>query len=102
MLGQDPDAVVDAVLLDLLGGPLDDLLDLLTIREALEGMACRLAATRMTDAQIERLEALLPGEYLDVNIRPGENDGRKITLTARGQAAEHLIQTLRNEWRRTG
>lgn len=36
-----------------------DLTDLLIVREALEGIACREAAGRMTDAEIESLEGLL-------------------------------------------
>jgi DNA-binding GntR family transcriptional regulator len=36
-----------------------DLLDLMEVREALEGMACRLAAERMSDADLARLTALL-------------------------------------------
>jgi DNA-binding GntR family transcriptional regulator len=36
-----------------------DLIDLLVIRESLEGMACRMAASRVTPAQIAKLEALL-------------------------------------------
>ncbi len=36
-----------------------DLIDLLVIRESLEGMACRMAASRITPAQIARLEDLL-------------------------------------------
>ena len=36
-----------------------DLIDLLVIRESLEGMACRMAASRVTPAQIAKLESLL-------------------------------------------
>ncbi len=36
---------------------LDDLRSLFEIRESLEGMACRLAAERMSDAELDRLEA---------------------------------------------
>lgn len=36
-----------------------DLADLLHVREALEGMACRLATERMSDAEIDELEKLL-------------------------------------------
>lgn len=72
----------------------EDLLDLMTIREALEGMACRLAAERMTPAQIARLEALLAGHAEDEDIRsgrgyfqgPGEGDFHQIILHACGNA----------------
>jgi DNA-binding GntR family transcriptional regulator len=37
----------------------DDLIDLLVIRESLEGMACRMAASRITDVQLAQLEKLL-------------------------------------------
>jgi DNA-binding GntR family transcriptional regulator len=37
----------------------DDLEQLFFVREALEGMAARLAATHMTDGQLEQLDALL-------------------------------------------
>ena len=71
-----------------------DLLDLLTIREALEGMACRLAASRMTDAQIQRPEALLEGPARDEAMKagrgyfqaPGEGDFHQIILDASGNA----------------
>lgn len=36
-----------------------ELIDLLVIRESLEGMACRMAASRLTTQQIDRLEELL-------------------------------------------
>ncbi|QDO97545.1 GntR family transcriptional regulator [Ferrovibrio terrae] len=38
---------------------IQDLKQLLEVRESLEGMACRLAATEMTDAEIEELKRLL-------------------------------------------
>jgi DNA-binding GntR family transcriptional regulator len=36
-----------------------EVIDLLVIREGLEGIACRLAAERISDAELEQLEALL-------------------------------------------
>jgi DNA-binding GntR family transcriptional regulator len=36
-----------------------DLIELLELREAIEGMACRLAAENMSDAEIDKLEGLL-------------------------------------------
>ncbi|WP_454683428.1 GntR family transcriptional regulator [Ancylobacter moscoviensis] len=38
---------------------LEDFLSLLDVREALEGMACRLAATAMTDVEFEKLAAIV-------------------------------------------
>lgn len=38
-----------------------DLIDLLVIRESLEGMACRMAATRLSAAQLRQLENMLDG-----------------------------------------
>jgi len=72
----------------------DDLLELMTIREALEGMACRLAATRMTPDQLARIEALLAGHAEDEDIRsdrgyfqaPGEGDFHQIILDNCGNA----------------
>jgi DNA-binding GntR family transcriptional regulator len=37
----------------------DDLIDLLVIRESLEGMACRLATERMSDSDLDELEMML-------------------------------------------
>ncbi|NNF23278.1 MAG: GntR family transcriptional regulator [Rhodobacteraceae bacterium] len=72
----------------------EDLIDLMMIREALEGMACRLAAERMMDDQIARLERLLTDHAEDDAIRtgrgyfqaPGEGDFHQIILDACGNA----------------
>ena len=40
--------------------------DLYTVREALEGMACRLAATRMTDEEIAQMSDLLDQHEMDI------------------------------------
>ena len=48
-----------------------DLADLLTMREALEGMAARLAAARVTDAELDRFRALLR----DADVRSQRRDG---------------------------
>ncbi len=45
--------------------------ELLTVREALEGMACRIAATKMTDAEIQDLEKLLNAHARDVSSSSG-------------------------------
>lgn len=46
--------------------------ELLTVREALEGMACRLAAERITDADIEALTALLRSHSESEAVVAGE------------------------------
>lgn len=48
-----------------------DLVDLLTIREALEGMACRLATTRISDASLDYLEELLAGHASQEPLQAG-------------------------------
>ncbi|MYZ46251.1 GntR family transcriptional regulator [Propylenella binzhouense] len=48
-----------------------DLYDLLVVREALEGMACRLAAERMEDAEVEALEVMLARHRSQEGIRKG-------------------------------
>ena len=50
----------------------DDLREVFDIREALEGMACRLAAERMADSEIEAIEAVLEQHGDDVALRAGE------------------------------
>lgn len=48
-----------------------DLLDLFVMREALEGMACRLAATAMTDQELDDLERLLDRHRQRDGLRRG-------------------------------
>jgi DNA-binding GntR family transcriptional regulator len=48
-----------------------DLFDILMVREALEGMACRHAATLMTDAEIAGLRALLEAHGRQESVRAG-------------------------------
>jgi DNA-binding GntR family transcriptional regulator len=68
----------------------DDLLDLLTIRESLEGMACRLAAERISDREIDQLARLLSGHADTEPVRtgrgyfqgPGDGDFHHIILNA--------------------
>jgi DNA-binding GntR family transcriptional regulator len=50
----------------------DDLLEVFDIREALEGMACRLAAERMTDSEIAAVEAVLERHSHDEALKAGE------------------------------
>jgi DNA-binding GntR family transcriptional regulator len=50
----------------------DDLLEVFDIREALEGMACRLAAERMTDSELAAVEAVLERHRDDEALKAGE------------------------------
>ena len=50
----------------------DDLLEVFDIREALEGMACRLAAERMTDGEIAAVGAVLDRHGGDAALVAGE------------------------------
>ena len=49
----------------------DDLENLLVIREALEGMAARLAASNMTDADVARLKRLIEQHGRQESVRTG-------------------------------
>jgi DNA-binding GntR family transcriptional regulator len=51
---------------------LKDLKELLEVREALEGMACGLAATNMTDAEIAGLARLLEGHGRQKSVQEGK------------------------------
>lgn len=50
-----------------------DLADLLHVREALEGMACRLATERMSDDELEGLEQLIEGHAKDDPLKAGDS-----------------------------
>jgi DNA-binding GntR family transcriptional regulator len=50
-----------------------DLTDLLYVREALEGMACRLATERMTDAELAELAKLLEGHAAQRSLKAGDS-----------------------------
>ena len=50
---------------------LERLDDLLTVREALEGMACRIAAERFTDEEIQDLQKMLDKHSAGVRSRKG-------------------------------
>jgi DNA-binding GntR family transcriptional regulator len=51
---------------------LKDLIEILQIREALEGMACALAAKNMTDSEIEALAALLDRHQQQKSVQEGK------------------------------
>ncbi len=81
----------------------EDLLDLLTVRESLEGMACRLAAERISDREIARLERLL-SDHADTEAvksgrgyfqGSGDSDLHQIILNACGN--RRLIGMLGGE-----
>ncbi|GHD62244.1 transcriptional regulator [Thalassobaculum fulvum] len=49
----------------------DELIDLLVIRESLEGMACRLAATRIKPAELKKLQRMLEQHAEDEAVISG-------------------------------
>lgn len=49
----------------------EDLLEIFEVREALEGMACRLAAANMTDAELSEVEDLLQRHSDDEQLQAG-------------------------------
>ena len=51
----------------------DDLVELFEIREALEGMACRLAAERITDSELKHLEAALESHSAAPDLASGKS-----------------------------
>ncbi|TDR92879.1 GntR family transcriptional regulator [Enterovirga rhinocerotis] len=50
-----------------------DLVELFFVREALEGMACRLATERMSDEDLQALSALLEGHASSGALKAGES-----------------------------
>jgi len=46
----------------------------------------------------EKIEALLPGERLEIRLTPGPRGGRVAELTARGEAYETLLQSVQDHW----
>ncbi len=67
--------------------------ELFALREALEGMACRLAAEHMTDAELDRLEALLK-RRADGSGHYQTDDEDLHFLIVRGSRNSRLITTL--------
>jgi DNA-binding GntR family transcriptional regulator len=51
----------------------DDLIELFAIREALEGMACRLAAERISDEELARLDAALQSHSATPDLASGRS-----------------------------
>ncbi len=50
----------------------NDLREILYVREALEGLACRLATERISDAEMDALEGLLEGHAKEGALKAGE------------------------------
>ena len=61
-----------------------ELIELYEIRESLEGMACRLAAERMSQAEIDELRRVLDTHERDEAFQAGR--GRKATTTSTGSS----------------
>jgi len=68
--------------------------DLYAVREALEGMACRIAATQMSDGEIEQLRKLL--DHHEVQIR---KQGGKVYAQSEGDLDFHfqIVRGSRNQ-----
>jgi DNA-binding GntR family transcriptional regulator len=80
-----------------------ELIDLLVIRESLEGTACRLATERMTDAELDDLDAMLEAHAADSTLVAGkgyfQGAGEKDFhgRIARASANSRLITMLEGE-----
>jgi DNA-binding GntR family transcriptional regulator len=77
--------------------------DLYAVREALEGMACRIAATRMTDDEIDQLRKLLDSHEKQIRKQGGkvysqkEGDLDFHYQIARGSRNQMLMDLLGSE-----
>ena len=60
--------------------------DLYTVREALEGMACRLAATLMTQDEIAQMSALLDQHEMEIKLQNG-----KVYSQSEGELDFHFL-----------
>lgn len=80
-----------------------DLLEILDMREVLEGMACRLATERMSDAELGRLEAKLREHAETPELATGQayfqsaGDQDIHFLIAKGSGNERLARLLCDE-----
>ncbi|GAA4529926.1 GntR family transcriptional regulator [Chelativorans composti] len=78
----------------------DEIIDLYTIREVLEGLACRLAAERLTDKELKRLRDVLFDHSAHEDVKsgtgyyqsPGDQDFHFQIIKGSRQA--RLIETL--------
>jgi DNA-binding GntR family transcriptional regulator len=77
--------------------------DLYAVREALEGMACRIAASQMSDAEIAQLSALLDSHEEQIKLQGGkvysqsEGDLDFHYQIVRGSRNERLMDLLGSE-----
>lgn len=78
----------------------EEILDMFLLREALEGVACRLAAERMSDGELDELEAVLEGHGAQPDVSsgggyyqtPGDRDFHyKIIRGSRSSRLEDLL-----------
>lgn len=78
----------------------EEILDLFLLREALEGVACRLAAERMSDQEVEELDGILAGHGVQADVAsgggyyqlPGDHDFHyKIIRGSRSTRLEDLL-----------
>ncbi len=81
----------------------DDLIEIFFVREALEGMACRLATERMSDTEMDDLAARLAEHERNPDLSAGEGyfqeagDQDFHFLVARGAKSEKLFELLCEE-----
>lgn len=79
---------------------LNELLEIYQVREALEGLACRLAAENMSDAEIESLDQLLHKHAADAELQLGhayfqkEGDLDFHYQIVQGAKNEHLAKQI--------
>ncbi|MFK7865599.1 MAG: GntR family transcriptional regulator [Pseudohongiellaceae bacterium] len=82
---------------------LNELLEIYQVREALEGLACRLAAENMTDAEIAFLAELLEKHAADTEVQAGhayfqkEGDFDFHYQIVKGAKNEHLAKQILSE-----
>lgn len=80
----------------------EDLEELYDVREALEGMAARLAASNMAEKDIKRLSSIIEKHARSEGVKKGESyfqggDEDFHTLIAEGSRNKRLIQALGHE-----
>lgn len=82
---------------------LEDLNEIYMVREVMEGLACRLAATKMTDAELDDLDRLLDRHHQSAGLQAGSSyyqgadDEDFHFRIANGSQNKLLIQTLCHE-----
>jgi len=82
---------------------LEDLNEIYMVREVMEGLACRLAATKMSDAELDDLDRLLDRHHQSAGLQTGSSyyqgadDEDFHFRIANGSKNKLLIQTLCHE-----